>query len=140
MKTTKPKTQKITPLTIASKSSAAKPAAIKATVAKPAVAPARPATRKKVAVAAKPVRPRAKAVVATVPKPATIAPASTSFSIPAVTPKTNSAPAPRPEITTEAIAARAYSLWEQFGRPQGRDEEFWLLAESQLKSSPLPTA
>jgi hypothetical protein len=27
------------------------------------------------------------------------------------------------------IAARAYQLWEQAGRPAGRDLEFWLQAE-----------
>ena len=41
------------------------------------------------------------------------------------------------------IAARAYKLWEQNGRPEGRDEEFWRLAEQELlnenKSSPLRT-
>lgn len=38
-------------------------------------------------------------------------------------------------ITGENIAARAYHLWEQAGRPHGRDGEFWLLAEQQLKES-----
>jgi hypothetical protein len=41
------------------------------------------------------------------------------------------------------IAARAYKLWEQNGQPEGRDEEFWRLAEQELlnedKSSPLRT-
>jgi Protein of unknown function (DUF2934) len=41
------------------------------------------------------------------------------------------------------IAARAYKLWEQKGQPEGRDEEFWRLAEQELlnedKSSPLRT-
>jgi hypothetical protein len=41
--------------------------------------------------------------------------------------------APRREITTELIAARAYIIWEQQGRPHGRDMANWLLAESQLK-------
>ena len=40
---------------------------------------------------------------------------------------------PRREITTELIAARAYNLWEQQGRPQGNEVQNWLLAESQLK-------
>ncbi|MGC2176699.1 MAG: DUF2934 domain-containing protein [Bradyrhizobium sp.] len=43
----------------------------------------------------------------------------------------------------ETVAVRAYELWEQAGKPQGRDEEFWHLAEQQLlnedKSSPLRT-
>ena len=42
-------------------------------------------------------------------------------------------PATRREITAEQIAQRAYILWEQQGRPHGRDVANWLLAESQLK-------
>jgi hypothetical protein len=30
------------------------------------------------------------------------------------------------------IRARARQLWEQAGRPQGRDEEFWFQAEREL--------
>jgi len=36
--------------------------------------------------------------------------------------------------THEAIASRARRLWEEAGRPDGRDEEFWLRAEQQLVS------
>jgi hypothetical protein len=32
----------------------------------------------------------------------------------------------------ETIAERAYLLWEQAGRPTGRDEDFWLRAEAEL--------
>ena len=32
------------------------------------------------------------------------------------------------------VRARAYSLWKQAGRPKGRDDEFWLLAEKELRS------
>ena len=32
----------------------------------------------------------------------------------------------------EKIRMRAHELWEQHGRPAGRDEEFWLQAESEL--------
>jgi len=43
----------------------------------------------------------------------------------------------------QEIAARASKLWEQNGQPEGRDEEFWRLAEQELlnedKSSPLRT-
>ena len=39
----------------------------------------------------------------------------------------------RREITSDLIAARAYTIWEQQGRPQGRERDNWLLAESQLK-------
>lgn len=37
------------------------------------------------------------------------------------------------QITADCIASCAYSLWEQAGRPQGRDVEHWLQAEFQLK-------
>jgi uncharacterized protein (UPF0147 family) len=30
------------------------------------------------------------------------------------------------------VRARAYELWEQAGRPVGRDVEFWLEAERQI--------
>jgi hypothetical protein len=33
----------------------------------------------------------------------------------------------------QEIRVRAHELWEQHGRPAGRDEEFWLQAESELK-------
>lgn len=36
--------------------------------------------------------------------------------------------------SNEQIKARAHELWEQHGRPVGRDEEFWLQAESELTS------
>ena len=32
----------------------------------------------------------------------------------------------------EAVAARAYELWEQAGKPEGREEDFWRLAEQEL--------
>jgi hypothetical protein len=34
--------------------------------------------------------------------------------------------------TTEAIAKRAYELYEESGRLDGRDVEFWLKAEKEL--------
>lgn len=34
--------------------------------------------------------------------------------------------------TTDAIRARARELWEQNGRPSGRDLEFWLRAEAEI--------
>jgi hypothetical protein len=46
--------------------------------------------------------------------------------------------APGREITTELIAARAFVIWEQQGRPHGRDVANWLLAESQLKQEIQP--
>lgn len=30
------------------------------------------------------------------------------------------------------IAARAYKIWEDRGRPDGKEEEFWHLAEHEL--------
>ncbi len=45
--------------------------------------------------------------------------------------------------TQMEIVRRAYQLWQQAGEPQGKDEEFYYLAEQQLrnedKSSPLRT-
>jgi hypothetical protein len=35
----------------------------------------------------------------------------------------------------EQISARARELWEQHGRPAGRDQEFWLQAESELRKN-----
>ena len=34
--------------------------------------------------------------------------------------------------TEEQIRARAHELWEQAGKPQGREDEIWLLAEKDL--------
>jgi hypothetical protein len=46
-------------------------------------------------------------------------------------------------LTDEQIRTRAHQLWEQAGSPEGREEEFWHLAEQELqnedKSSPLRT-
>jgi hypothetical protein len=33
----------------------------------------------------------------------------------------------------DQIRARAHQLWEQAGHPEGRDREFWLQAELDLK-------
>jgi hypothetical protein len=38
----------------------------------------------------------------------------------------------RASIPESRVRARAHELWEQHGRPQGRDVEFWLLAEREL--------
>ncbi len=47
------------------------------------------------------------------------------------------------EPDEEDIRTRAYDLWRKAGEPEGRDEEFWHLAEQELrnedKSSPLRT-
>jgi len=77
-----------------------------------------------------------KTVPTTAKKPA----AKTTVAAPAraiatVKKSAKAAPAKRSEITSESIASRAYSLWEQQGRPHGKDLELWLQAEKQLKSS-----
>ena|SRR5437588_8702725 len=63
-----------------------------------------------------------------------------------VKPRSSSGTAPSPEDamgkpTDEQIRERAHQLWEQHGKPEGREDEFWRLAEQQLlnedKSSPL---
>jgi hypothetical protein len=38
-----------------------------------------------------------------------------------------------PEVYEDDIRARAYKLWEDAGRPEGRIDEFWHEAERQLK-------
>jgi hypothetical protein len=35
--------------------------------------------------------------------------------------------------TEMQIAERAYALWEAEGHPEGRDQEFWFMAEGQLR-------
>jgi hypothetical protein len=37
------------------------------------------------------------------------------------------------DVTKDQIRARALELWEQRGRPVGRDLEFWSQAERELK-------
>jgi hypothetical protein len=36
-------------------------------------------------------------------------------------------------INLEDIRVRAYELWEQNGKPEGKQDEFWLQAERELK-------
>jgi hypothetical protein len=36
------------------------------------------------------------------------------------------------------IARRAYELWEQEGRPEGREQEHWLQAEKELTGRRIP--
>jgi DUF2934 family protein len=38
-----------------------------------------------------------------------------------------------PRQAKEEIKARAGELWEQNGRPEGRDLEFWLQAEAEVR-------
>jgi Protein of unknown function (DUF2934) len=37
--------------------------------------------------------------------------------------------------TDEQIRTRAHELWQQAGRPEGRDNEFWHQAEKELKAA-----
>lgn len=36
-------------------------------------------------------------------------------------------------LTYEAIAKRAFEIWEREGRPGGRDQQHWFLAERELR-------
>src|SRR4029078_644460 len=38
-------------------------------------------------------------------------------------------------LEERAIRARANQIWEEHGRPEGRDVEFWLQAEREIKGS-----
>ncbi|MGY8681212.1 DUF2934 domain-containing protein [Bradyrhizobium sp. UFLA05-153] len=38
-----------------------------------------------------------------------------------------------PQADSDEIRARAYKLWEEAGKPEGRIDEFWYEAEQQLK-------
>jgi hypothetical protein len=40
--------------------------------------------------------------------------------------------------TKEQIIHRAYQLWEQAGKPEGRDEEFYYQAERELNEDSEP--
>ncbi|MCD7058653.1 DUF2934 domain-containing protein [Pelagibacterium xiamenense] len=39
------------------------------------------------------------------------------------------------DARTEAIRARAYELWEQEGRPEGRDQDHWFRAAQEIAQS-----
>jgi hypothetical protein len=38
-------------------------------------------------------------------------------------------------VSTEAIARRAYDIWERRGRPSDQSERHWLEAEAELRST-----
>lgn len=42
-------------------------------------------------------------------------------------------PHPTPAPTEQAIQHAAYFLWEEAGRPAGRDQEFWFTARERLR-------
>lgn len=37
-------------------------------------------------------------------------------------------------VADDKIRDRAYQLWDQAGQPEGREEEFWYLAERELSA------
>ena len=86
-------------------------------------APAAPVTKA-------PATPVVKTTAAPQPTPAIT---SRVENRPMVAPKAAPQATLRREITSDLIAVRAYTIWEQQGRPQGRERDNWLLAESQLK-------
>lgn len=40
-----------------------------------------------------------------------------------------------PAISDAAVAERAYGIWEQEGRPEGREIEHWLRAEAEMRAT-----
>ncbi len=40
-----------------------------------------------------------------------------------------------PEQKEQAIRERAYAIWEEEGRPDGKDLEHWLRAEAEINSA-----
>ena len=38
-------------------------------------------------------------------------------------------------IGDNEVASRAYRLWEQAGKPHGRDLEFWIQAEAEVRAA-----
>ena len=91
---------------------------------KPAKITSKPASPTK----AKPVT---KAVKAAAVQPVVSKPAAPKAK-PAAPTVVKSAPA---EPTHEAIALRAYQIWEKNGRPSGREAEHWSQALAQLKAA-----
>ena len=78
---------------------------------------------------------KTKKSTATINKRATAAPKSAKKSVAATKPAQAREAKPVLEITTERISIRAHAIWEEQGRPQGRELEHWLQAERQLKAS-----
>ncbi len=46
---------------------------------------------------------------------------------------------PNTNVTEDEIRRRAFALWEQRGRPEGHDAEFWTQAERELNLGSNPT-
>lgn len=79
--------------------------------------------------------PKAKRAVAAAPAPKAKVKAPAAKPAKTSPPKPAPAPAPAPRITAEQIARRAYFIWEQAGRPTGKEREHWLLAEQELQAA-----
>lgn len=43
-------------------------------------------------------------------------------------------------VPDSAVAERAYGIWEQEGRPEGREMEHWLRAEAEMRAVALAGA
>jgi hypothetical protein len=54
---------------------------------------------------------------------------------PATSPEIRDERTPKPTLEREEISARAHSIWEEEGCPDGRDLEHWLKAERELESA-----
>jgi hypothetical protein len=39
-----------------------------------------------------------------------------------------------PKPTEQEIMDRAFDIWERNGRPEGREDEFWHLAEQEMRT------
>lgn len=52
--------------------------------------------------------------------------------------KSTHADAHRPEPDDDRIRLRAYEIWEEEGRPDGRADEHWRMAKWQLESADDP--
>ncbi len=81
------------------------------------------------------MKTKTKKSTATTSKRIAVAPKSTKKSTPTPQPANAREAKPTFEITTERISICAHAIWEEQGRPQGRELEHWLQAESQLKAS-----
>jgi hypothetical protein len=66
--------------------------------------------------------------------PPTTRPAAPRATSPAVSPAAmnNAKTSIRPAPDEDQIRVRAYSLWEEAGRPEGDGMQFWLVAEQEL--------
>lgn len=125
-----------------SKSSTSKPSSAASKKTTAANAPATKATAPKVTESKQPVAAKTPAKEAVAPKAETKA-TTTKAAVQApqeTITKTQPVPAPATNkietvitLDTENIAQHAYFLWQQEGYQHGKDREYWLRAEDQLK-------